>query len=645
MSDYNAARAWVAEQRRLEDSSQAYIRRDPFDGGTDEDARRNAEYWAWDANLQAEKLKIAAAERERKKAELAAYHAERQAERDAAWAAGAGERAERKKQEERELAERELAEREAELHRRNVEDALRAQADAEIAAREKQDNDFHAFSVRITIKIENPGQNDDDDEKTFLGLDDEITEALAPWIKHYQGLGLFEGDDDSAQSFHLVCRADDEPLAPAGLLTFSDARLHLKAMPGATLVVSSSVKPINATMLYDTAHDCPAGLSQSCGEPTPELKQVESRADWLARLTMQTERLARTVERWEISGRDPTTFAVYGNASERVSGDSEISWFADGRIPRGAITLLAGSSAAGKSSLAHEWIAAAGGKEVTRPRTILGAQLAGRFVAALIAGEDDHGFINYRAARHAKLWGEADYLVLTDVTKGLDLHLERLSRMPVIDLVVIDTVRAFFVGDEKSTADVDAFCSKLVAFARAKNCAVVLVHHITKGSVKDLGECKSLAELKVRIRGATAFVDIARMVIGVVKRRDGTVEIGPVKYNFPAETVWAAMGQGHRYWPNPDTFTLDPLAPASSAAEAELSPNGSTTERVLAAIERCNRTGSIVRKSGKTGLFECKLPELGGLSRAAVLDAIGALVGRAEIIDGEAGLLVSPASQ
>ena len=48
--------------------------------------------------------------------------------------------------------------------------------------------------------------------------------------------------------------------------------------------------------------------------------------------------------------------------------------------------------------------------------------------------------------------------------------------------------RFFFDGDEKSSAATREFLAPLFKLARAKNCAIILVHHMTKGgeSVKSI---------------------------------------------------------------------------------------------------------------------------------------------------------------
>ena len=538
-------------------------------------------------------------------------------------------------------------------------DALTALAAEARVARKAQDDDFHALLVTIGFQIHGfDGQefyedhdpslwefSEDGGENSKIGANivPQVLAALAPLVAHYEALGLVPlSSSRNGPQFCLVYRPDAEGTSPENLAQMPNVMVDLQGQPGATLELSVWHSPLNATAAFDEsdADDVDVGHWGGATASTLNRQAGEARDQWLARVAMPARTIARTVERWEVSGRNPLTYALYGNASERPSADAEISWLVEGRIPRGAITLLAGNGGAGKSSFAHEWISALGGKEVSRPRSILGGNVSGRFVAALIAREEDTGDINFRAARHATIWGSADYVVMNDVSKSLEYYLDLLLGMPVVDLVVIDPLRAVFNGDEKSPGDVRAFCAPLLKLARAKRCAVVLVHHITKGSVKDAGAVRSLAELRVRIGGSAALVDAARMTIGMIERRGGAVEVGPVKYNYPAEKVWLPVCQGLLYRKNPETFTLD-LIPPGDVKEGPGSLGQPADVSVRAAIDRCNRTANIVRKSGKSGLFESKPPELAGLSRASILDAIGALESRGEITDGEAGLHIT----
>lgn len=530
--------------------------------------------------------------------------------------------------------------------------------------RELQDSDFEALTLLLEIDFYAPNDVYPDDLSEFpwgkweFDKDDEVhnealvramtqrcASAFSPWGDHFLAAGWIRADglrvagqgpegDTMTCEFYLVCRASDDGGAMERLATIRELKIDVPEIPGAMIAVTARTDPINATLLFEAARANDFNVGPAGGASTPDLRPApgETREQWLARVSFSAKRLVSAAERWEISGRNPIIFRAYGDRSERASQGTEIDWLVPGIIPRGCLTLLTGSSSVGKSSMVHSWIAALGCTEPDRYRSVLGMEVAGNFVCALIAGEDTGGIIEYRAERHSRLWGRSRYLPLFDLDMGLTQYLDQLRGMPVLDLVAVDPVRAFFSGDENSAIAVEQFCHPLAALAREKNCAVVLVHHVTKGS----GEPRSLAELKGRTRGSSAFIDSSRMTIGAVRRAKGTVEVGPVKYNFPSEEVWLSMGQGAEYWPDPETFTLQPVGDRALGATVPAAP---PQLRVLAAVTRCNRAGTIVRKSGKYGLFESKAPDLAGLSRSTILEAIAELVGGGELADGEAGLI------
>ena len=141
------------------------------------------------------------------------------------------------------------------------------------------------------------------------------------------------------------------------------------------------------------------------------------------------------------------------------------------------------------------------------------------------------------------------------------------------------------------------------------------------------------------VRGSGVHTDRARLVIGMIDRGSDVVEIGPIKYNFPADMMWARINEGTLYRRDPETFTLvalhDETGPCPQPADA--------TGRVLKAVGRCELEQCVVRRSGKRGLFELRLPELALVSRSAVLDAITLLLREGRLSDGAEGLkTVSP---
>jgi len=540
-----------------------------------------------------------------------------------------------------------------------------AQSAAHWATVETQDADFHVtlFHLGFTIagvrpdgaEFEIEGEyppagwdlSDDTAENARLreGLEAEISAVIAPWVSHYHSLGLVRADLASfaeggglgkyttEPTLCLVHRAEDADLPVVELAQFPEFRVELASIPGATLSLSVKAKLRNATMLHDTMRRGGGGPGQWSGEATPQLDPApdESRDEWLERVCLSRPMLGRLVERWVACGRNPYLFARYGDWTERADRSEKIEWVVNGVIPRKEVIVLAGASGAGKSSVVHSWLGALGARSDSQFRHVLGIPITGRFVCALVAGEESAGSINYRAAKHASAWGPSDYLTLNDPDSSLADHIESLDSLPNLDLVVVDTVGAFFDGDPKSDRAARAFLAPLVRLARVKNCAVILVNHLTK-----FGEgVKSIGGLKAHVLGAGAFVAVCRLAIGVIRVAGKRLEVGPFKANIPEELLWLPEGTGCRYQLNDQAFTLDPIL--EKAATGSLSYE--VLDLICDAIAEQNRLGRVVRRTGRHELWERKLSELEGVSRAALRAAIIELVDADRIIDGPDGLV------
>lgn len=511
----------------------------------------------------------------------------------------------------------------------------------------RQDHDFGAIGIILEPKIRLVDEwAEDFDIET---VSDRAMSALSPWVEHFTRLGLIradglrlhEYDTDSAPmdcTFFLVHAAADVGDTLEILATIKDVGLEIPSLPEATLSVVAHRFPANATMLFEAAKRQGLSVGRGGGNETPELNPMsgETRDEWLRRVAFSGEQLASAAERWEVSGRNPIMFRAFGDQTERVTRDETTQFVVDGILARGEVTFVVGSSKLGKSSMVHSWLAALGCIENDRHREVLGVPIEGNFACVLISGEERDATIEYRARKHASLWGRSRYAYFTDMSKGLDFYLDLLWGMEKLDVVVFDSVRSFFRGDEKNAIAVEEFLQPFSELARAKNCAVIFLHHTTKGA-----EPRSMSELKVRARGSGGFIDHARMTIGMVKRAKGMRSVGPVAYNLTAEEAWLPMGESIDCWPDPDTLTLQPVEGAGKINVAALAPAES---RVLAAVVRCNQAGTIVRKSGKYGLYEFRLPDLAGLSRNAILAAIAELVASGELSDGEAGLIARQSS-
>jgi len=523
----------------------------------------------------------------------------------------------------------------------------------------RQDSDFCAMRINLSFMVTAPDgeiyesmansglgewdAGEDDAKEAFLNgpAIPEIQALLEAWTTHYAQMGLMRRDWEGYPSIFLLYRSARDMPDAARLATLPAIALPLSKF-GMVLNISADSDPVNATKLHEMLCDveiADPGVIGWTGSQTPDLlpQEGEGRDEWCNRVALSGEQVSRLVDRWEASGRDIEIFASYGGLSERARGGEKIDWLVDGVLARNAITMLVGGSSAGKSTTAHGWLAALCGETIAQPRMVLDREITGRFHGALIAGEDPIGVINYRAGKHASIWGDQPRsVVFDDADQPLDHYLQKLSAMSKMDFLIIDPIRVFFKGNEKEAGDVEAFFAPILHFARKMNCAVLVIHHLTKVGE----EAKSTAALAQFIRGSAVFKQYVRMNIGLARRHEGTVEVSPLKHNYPGEEVWIPQGQSQQYWPNPATFTLDPLPAGKIAAPTGEGPVAPHRAQVLAAVDRCNRTGAIVRKSGKSGLFECRLPELAGISRAALLETITALVASGELIDGEGGLAV-----
>lgn len=643
------------------------------DGGRDDPYWQTPEGVRLMAEMEETKARLAAERAETRLAEVAA-NARRIAEQEVLQAEA---REQHRLRREAEAAEREVqlrierAEMDARLEAMDAERAAKAQKRAvAIEARERQDPDFHAVGLCLYFTIEGAqyeggaidSEYDPADwelheaEATNQGLIEklkaEVVEAIAPWLSHFASLGAIRADDIEGSMlgeeravtgepcFYLVHRTDVADLEPARLGGFDEVVIELKTVPGSTLVLSSYTCPVNATLLYEATREGVA-VGWCGGKETPDLTPAggEERGDWLERVCVGGELLARRVERWVDSGRNPSLYRMYGDFTEREAGDVDVEFVVPNRLPRGDLTLFVGDSGIGKSTIVHSWVAALGARGgVNRPRTVLGQDIHGRFNAAIISGEDSPGVISDRAKRHAKIWDRCTYYGLNRAIDGsLQDCLDKLMQVPVLDLVVIDTIRSFMEGSEQTSDGMNEFLTPISIFARRKNCAVVLVHHIKKSD----GPCRSLGRVKELIRGSNALVAAVRMTIGAFQNREGLTEIGPIAFNFPEDMVWLPPLRSERYEFDPDTATL--LRASESNGVARASPRmiqdpAAVEERVWSAVACLNSAGSDVRRSGRSGLYEARLPELAGVARAAILKAIVALTESGRMSESSGGL-------
>jgi AAA domain len=321
---------------------------------------------------------------------------------------------------------------------------------------------------------------------------------------------------------------------------------------------------------------------------------------------------------------------------DRARQDSEPqSFHVPGLIPRGVVTLLLGNKKVGKSAIALELAV----NTALRRQKWLGFSLDtsfGRF-AVYLFGEDSEGAIVDRVKR---MTGDAENPILlhTIPMNGADIDsvLAGLKKQKVA-LLVVDPARKCFLGDEDGSDAVSAFFTKLERFARQKNCAVLVLHHLKRNASP-----RTLAEVATVYRGSSVFLDRPRVTLAMLRIRDEThfgipSQDGTPLHNFLESTMFSGVRRLRR---DEGTFRHVPIDAKPSSA-----PNVATMseiDTVLAAAKAIVGSGKRLTRTGKTGLFECKLSELAGMSRAAVRAIVDQLIGQGLLNTDEGGVLTLP---
>lgn len=218
---------------------------------------------------------------------------------------------------------------------------------------------------------------------------------------------------------------------------------------------------------------------------------------------------------------------------EGRSGDT-LEFLVPGWIPMGGITLIAAAGGTGKSSAAHHLavMASIDWREDEHPKW-LGQPVNKDMCTGInvyFSGEDGPAIINARAALFDPE-GRSRRIMFqrTDFGEGQNLStfLRRLKKLPDVPLLVIDPARKYLTGDEDDAGVVSEFFEAIEEFAIDKNAAVVVVHHLAKGS-----KPQTTREVLDCLRGSQVFIDRPRVVIGMY--RDGPYTVaGLAKNNIP----------------------------------------------------------------------------------------------------------------
>jgi hypothetical protein len=197
-------------------------------------------------------------------------------------------------------------------------------------------------------------------------------------------------------------------------------------------------------------------------------------------------------------------------------------------LRRGALCVIAGDPKAGKSFLGMGMaVDVAAGRSWLDAFTV---PLAGNVLYISNEGSDSGAWVRFNAllgslngerpAVQKRLWQRWNKPFRFDRrdTKGKLVDLAQLGATITklkLDLVVIDTMRGAWGGKENDNDEMDKAVRPLMDLARRTDCAIVLIHHLSKVSETNQDE-----EIFARIRGGGALRALCDTGIAVAASKD-----------------------------------------------------------------------------------------------------------------------------
>lgn len=355
------------------------------------------------------------------------------------------------------------------------------------------------------------------------------------------------------------------------------------------------------------------------------------------------DRLYRKVGR-KVAALTPLLAAT--RAASGVAAQLETRQLVAGLLPVGELALLVGDGQAGKSTIAHQIAAAV----TSGAPDVLGYAIDGQGGA-----QDDAGIAVVLSAEEAPetfarrvyLFEQNGYpgasvIQFVRPAGGLREAMEGIADVPNVRLLIVDAVRGWLHGNEDSSDDVTELLNQLHAFALRTGACVLMLHHGRRRKLREY--LKSPGEAVANMRGSGVLTDRPRVVLGMLRKSDGSTVLGVVKSNLqhviPIHDVVLrfdpASGLHHR---------AD--APATSAKRknpqaAPVAPvaAGDDVAVVLAEVAAIAGRGGKVQRTGKYSLFGYATPTLADWPRSRVLVALDAAISAGKLSASPVGITI-----
>lgn len=250
------------------------------------------------------------------------------------------------------------------------------------------------------------------------------------------------------------------------------------------------------------------------------------------------ENIERNLRFFNLVARDITLFDATGPSkshSTSTSKKSSFDFIVPGILPRASVSMLIAPGGSGRSSSTHHLsvLASTDYEDGVEPPKWLGQPLnidQCQGIIIYFSGEDGPQVFNARASA---IDPESKALRLmfqrTDFGENVTFaqHLRNLQKIPDVPLIIVDPSRKYLGGDENDNNIVSNFFDALEDFAIQKNTAILVVHHLNRGS-----NPKTAKEMLDMMGGGQPFIDRPRVIIGMFNEGNYTIA-GLVKNNIP----------------------------------------------------------------------------------------------------------------